>query len=191
MSKWVKRFLFGIWGLLLIPLITPTLEKWLEENVFSDPDGMATTVFPNAMATTVFNNLLAVGQQRWFKFALVFLTGIIIGVSLEWLNRKSDEKKLSSSEASASSFALFQTTSKFGPRQQDGRTMCVISSPQSCLHLSPPRNLICGYRMSMCTNCRMRHSFASISDVSVCSWRMDILTRPTVRRSPGNHFLTK
>ena len=45
------------------------------------------------MATTVFNNLLVLGQQRWFKFALVFLTGIVIGVSLEWLNRNSDEKK--------------------------------------------------------------------------------------------------
>jgi hypothetical protein len=117
MSKWFKQFLFGIWGLLLIPLIMPILEKWLEENVFSDPNGMATTVFPNAMATTVFNNLLALGQQRWFKFALVFLTGIVIGVSLESLNRKSDEKKLSSSEASASNFAVFQITSKFGPRR--------------------------------------------------------------------------
>jgi hypothetical protein len=93
MSKWLKQFLFGIWGLLLIPLITPTLEKWLEENVFSDPNGTATTVFANAMATTVFDNLLALGQQRWFKFAFVFLTGIVIGVSLEWLNRKSDERK--------------------------------------------------------------------------------------------------
>jgi hypothetical protein len=93
MSKWLKRFLFGIWGLLLIPLISPVLEKWLEENVFSDPDGTAATVFPNPTATTAFNNLLTLGQQRWFKFALVFLTGIVIGVSLEWLNRKSDENK--------------------------------------------------------------------------------------------------
>jgi hypothetical protein len=93
MSKWLKRFLFGIWGLLLIPLIMPTLQKWLEENVFSDPGSMATTVFPSAMATTIFSNLLALGQQRWFKFALVFLTGIVIGVSLELLSRKSDEKK--------------------------------------------------------------------------------------------------
>jgi hypothetical protein len=92
MSKWLKQFLFAIWGLLLIPLITPGLEKWLEENVFSDSSGMA-TVFPNATVTTGFNNLLALGQQRWFKFAVVFWTGIIIGVSLEWLNRKSDEKK--------------------------------------------------------------------------------------------------
>src|SRR5207247_4035946 len=86
MSKWLKPFLFGIWGLLLIPLITPILKKWLEENVF-DPDGMATTVFSNAMATTVFNNLLALSQRRWFAFALVFLTGIVIGVLLDWLNR--------------------------------------------------------------------------------------------------------
>jgi hypothetical protein len=93
MSKRLKQFLFGIWGLLLIPLITPILEKWLEENVFADPNGMATTVFRDAVATIVFNNLLALGQQRWFKFVAVFLTGIVIGVSLEWLNRKSDEKK--------------------------------------------------------------------------------------------------
>jgi len=93
MSKWLKQFLFGIWGLLLIPLIVPILKKWLEENVFSDPSGIATTVFRNAAATTAFDNLLALGQQRWFKFALVFLSGVVLGVSLEWLNRKSDEKK--------------------------------------------------------------------------------------------------
>ena len=104
MSRGLKQFLFGIWGLLLIPLITPILEKWLEENVFSDRNGMATTVFHNAMATTVFDNLLALGQQRWFKFALVFLTGIVIGVSLEWLNRKSDEKKASELRSLGSKF---------------------------------------------------------------------------------------
>ena len=93
MSKWLKPFLFGIWGLLLIPLITPILKKWLEANVFADPNGVATAVFRNAMASTVFDNLLALGQQRWFKFALVFLTGIVIGVSLESLKQKSNEKK--------------------------------------------------------------------------------------------------
>src|SRR5258708_1356504 len=93
MSKWLKQFLFGIWGLLLIPLITPILDKWLKENILSDSNGMATTIFADAMATTVFDNLLALGQQRWFKFALVFLTGIVIGVSLESLKRQSDEKK--------------------------------------------------------------------------------------------------
>jgi len=93
MSNWLKHFLFAIWGLLLIPVIMPILGKWLEENVFSDPHGMATAVFGHAMVTTVFDNLLALGQQRWFKFAVVFLTGIVIGVSLEWLSRKSDEKK--------------------------------------------------------------------------------------------------
>jgi hypothetical protein len=71
MSKWLKQFLFGIWGLLLIPAITPTLKKWLEENIFSDPNGMAAPVFPNGTAR-FFDNLLALGQQRWFKFALIF-----------------------------------------------------------------------------------------------------------------------
>jgi hypothetical protein len=93
MSRWLKPFLFGIWGLLLIPLTAPVIEKWLEENVFSDAGGMARTVFPNAGATSVFNNLLALGEQRWFKFAVVFLTGMVIGASLEWLSRKSDEKR--------------------------------------------------------------------------------------------------
>ncbi len=113
MSRWLKQFLFGIWGLLLIPLITPILERWLGENVFSDPNGSATTDFPNAMATTVFNNLLALGQQRWFKFALVLLTGIVIGVSLEWLNRKSDEKKASELRSLGSKFRSLSDSIKF------------------------------------------------------------------------------
>jgi len=95
------------------PPITPILGKWLEENVFSDPDGMTTAGFPNAMATTVFNNLLALGQQRWFKFALVFLTGIVIGVSLEWLNRKSDEKKASELRSLGSKFRSLSDSIKF------------------------------------------------------------------------------
>ena len=95
MSKWLKQFLFGIWGLLLIPLIAPISKKWLEENLFSDPSGTATTVFRNVVATPIFESLLALDQQRWFNFALVFWTGIVLGVSLEWLNRKSDEKKAS------------------------------------------------------------------------------------------------
>ena len=93
MSKWLKQLLFGIWGLLLIPLIAPILEKWLEENVFSDSSDITTTAFSNTMAAAAFSSLLALGHQRWFKFAFVFSTGIIIGVSIEWLSRKSDEKK--------------------------------------------------------------------------------------------------
>src|SRR5712672_292492 len=104
MSNWLKQFLFGIWGLLLIPLTVPILEKWLEENVFTDPNGIATTVFRDAMVTTVFHNFLALGQQRWFKFTLVFLTGIVVGVSLEWLNRKSDEKRASELRSLGSKF---------------------------------------------------------------------------------------
>ncbi len=93
MSELLKKFLFGLWGLLLVPLTAPVLKKWLEENVFSDPHDIVATAFRNTAATPVFNHLLALGQQHWFKLALVFLTGIVVGVSLEWLNRKWDEKK--------------------------------------------------------------------------------------------------
>jgi hypothetical protein len=84
MSKWLKRFLFVIWGLLLIPLIGTALEKWLEENVFAEP---------YAVATTISDDLVAVGQLRWFKFALVLVTGIVVGVSLESLSWKSGERR--------------------------------------------------------------------------------------------------
>jgi hypothetical protein len=104
MSKRLKQFLFGIWGLLLIPLMTPILQKWLEENVSSDPNGVATTIFRNTVAATVFDNLLALGQRHWFQFALVFLTGMVAGVSLEWLNRKSDEEKASQLRSLGSKF---------------------------------------------------------------------------------------
>jgi len=43
--------LFLIWGLLLIPLIGASFEKWFEENLFSGP---------NAVATTIFNDLVEV-----------------------------------------------------------------------------------------------------------------------------------
>src|SRR5438874_8398563 len=84
MSKWLKPLLFGIWGLLLIPLVGTTLEKWLTENVFSEP---------NAATRLVSDRLVAVGELRWFKFALVFMTGIVVGVSLETSARKSGERK--------------------------------------------------------------------------------------------------
>jgi hypothetical protein len=84
MSRWLKAVLFGIWGLLLIPLVGTALEKWLQVNVFSEP---------NAVASTISNNFVAVGQLRWFNFALVFTTGLVIGVALEQLGRTSGERK--------------------------------------------------------------------------------------------------
>src|SRR5213080_2113746 len=104
MSKWLKKVLFGFWGLLLVPLTAPVLKKWLEENVFSDPHDIVATAFRNVTATPVFNHLLALGQQPWFKLALVFLTGVVVGVSLEWLNRKSDEKKAAELRSLGSKF---------------------------------------------------------------------------------------
>jgi hypothetical protein len=162
MSKWLKRCLFGIWGLLLIPLITPIREKWLEEN----PNGVATTAFPNAVATTVFNNLLALGHQRWFEFALVFLTGTVIGVSLEWLNQKSDEKKASELRSLGSKFRSLSDSLKIRTASSEWPDNVLILNLQSSQHLCPPRNSIYGYRTSTSTNCRMRHSFVNTSDVS-------------------------
>jgi hypothetical protein len=84
MSKWLKTLLFGIWGLLLIPLIGVTVEKWLAENIFSEP---------SAVATALSDSLVAVSQLRWFKFALVFMTGMVICVLLESSARQSGERK--------------------------------------------------------------------------------------------------
>src|SRR5436305_359253 len=81
-SRWLKRFLFGVWALLLIPLVAILLEKW-HENLFSGPDAVATAV----------SDLVRLGQQRWFEFAVALSTGAVIGASLESLTRKSDEKK--------------------------------------------------------------------------------------------------
>jgi len=96
MSRLLRSLLFGIWALLLIPLLAPIVRKWLEENVFTDPGSAATTAFRDATATPAFTGLLALGQQPWFRFALAFLTGVVVGVSLEWLSRKSGERKAAS-----------------------------------------------------------------------------------------------
>jgi hypothetical protein len=64
MSKWLKRLLFGIWGLLLIPLIAPVLAKWLKENIHPDPSGITTTLFSDTFAAAVFSNLPALGHQH-------------------------------------------------------------------------------------------------------------------------------
>ena len=96
MSRLLRSLLFGIWGLLLIPLLAPVLKKWVEENVLADPVSAATTAFRDATATPAFTGLLALGEQAWFRFALAFLTGVVVGVSLEWLSRKSGEKRAAS-----------------------------------------------------------------------------------------------
>jgi hypothetical protein len=83
MSRWLKVLLFGVWGLLLIPPSGALLGKWLEENIFPEREGVS----------AISNRLVAIGQQPWFRFALVFMTGIAIGVSLESLGGKSGERR--------------------------------------------------------------------------------------------------
>jgi len=162
MSKWLKQSLLGIWGLLLIPLITPILAKWLEENVFSDPNDMATTVFHNAVATIVFSHLLALGQQRWFGFVLVFLTGVVVGVSLEWLNRRSDERKASELRSLGSKFRSLsdsiksRTASSGWPDNVRDLKSAVLSAfgsakkfdlwaPDEQVYLLPDASFLCEY----------------------------------------------
>jgi hypothetical protein len=129
MSRWLKRLLFGIWGLLLIPLIVPPLEKWLEQNVVSNSNGVTATVLSNAMAVAALSSLAAQGHQRWFKFAVVFLTGVVVGVSIEWLSRKSDQKK---------AFKLRSLGSRFRTLSDDIQARAALSAwPDNVLVLKP------------------------------------------------------
>ena len=96
MSRLLRSLLFGIWALLLVPLLAPVVRKWLEANVFTDSGSAATAAFRDATAMPAFTGLLALGEQPWFRFALAFLTGVVVGVSLEWLSRKSGEKRAAS-----------------------------------------------------------------------------------------------
>jgi hypothetical protein len=84
MFKWLKSLLFVIWALLLIPLIGTALEKWFAENIFTEP---------NAVATATSNKLVEISHLRWFESALVFMTGIVIGISLETSTRKAGERR--------------------------------------------------------------------------------------------------
>ena len=94
MSGWLKKLLFGIWGILLIPLIAPALKRWLDQNVFTDAHQVRPPrPFVTLRRPAVFSHLVALGEQPWFKLAVVFLTGLIAGVSLEWFCRKSGEKR--------------------------------------------------------------------------------------------------
>jgi hypothetical protein len=84
MFKWLKALLFVIWGLLLIPLFGATVEKWLAENVLPEP---------NAAARLISDQLVRIGELSWFKFALVFMTGLVIGISLQTSAARSGARK--------------------------------------------------------------------------------------------------
>jgi len=127
MSKWLRRFLFGIWGLVLIPLIAPPLKRWLEENVFSS--GETATVFSSTVAGVALSDLAALGHRRWFESTVIFLTGIVVGVSIEWLSWKSDEKK---------AFELRSLGSKFRTLSDNVQTRTAASVwPNNVLDLKP------------------------------------------------------
>jgi hypothetical protein len=84
MFRWIKLLLFAVWGLLLIPLIGMTLERWLAENIFFES---------SATGKLISDHLVAVNQQPWFRFALVFMTGMVIGISLETSAKRAGERR--------------------------------------------------------------------------------------------------
>ena len=157
MSKWLKPLLFGIWGLLLIPLIGTTLEKWVAENIFSEP---------NPVAAAISDNLVAAGQLRWFKFALVFMTGIVIGVSLESSTRKSGERKafelrsLGYKFRSLSDSIKSRTASPGWPNNARDLKPAIISALIS-LFLTPPATCA-----SYCTRCRLQRRERAVRVIS-------------------------
>jgi hypothetical protein len=101
MSKLLKRIAVGVWTLFLVAVIIDFINRWLGQNYFSDPN-----------IIIVINLAAFLVQQRWFQFALVFLTGIVVGISLNWFDRKSDEKKASELRTLGSKFRTLSDTIK-------------------------------------------------------------------------------
>ena len=101
MSKLLKRIAAAVWTFLLVAVIVDLIERWLGENYFSDPN-----------ITIVFNLAASIVQQRSFQFALVFLTGIVVGISLDWFDRKSGENKASELRTLGSKFRILADTIK-------------------------------------------------------------------------------
>ena len=109
MSKSLKRIAACVWTLLLVAVIIDFIKRWLGDNYFSDPNIMI-----------VFNLAALIVQQQWFQFALIFLTGIVIGISLDWFDRKSAETKASELRALGSKFRSLSDTIKIQTADSSG-----------------------------------------------------------------------
>ena len=109
MSKSLKRIALGVWILLLVAVIVDFVNRWLGENYFSDPN-----------IIIVFNLAASIVQQRWFQFGLVFLTGIVVGISLDWFDRKSRENKASELRTLGSKFRILSDAIKIQTADSSG-----------------------------------------------------------------------
>ena len=109
MWKSLKRIALGAWALLLVAVIVDFIKRWLGENYFSDPS-----------ITIVFNLADSIVRQRWFQFGLVFLTGIVVGISLDWLDRKSGENKASELRTLGSKFRILSDAIKIQTADPSG-----------------------------------------------------------------------
>jgi len=85
-SKWLKLLLFALWGLLLIPIVGAAIEAWVADNLFPGST-------PNALVAAISDQLTAVSEAPWFKFALVYMSGIVVGISLEGSAKRAGERK--------------------------------------------------------------------------------------------------
>ena len=109
MSKSLKRIALGVWILLLVAVIVDFVNRWFGENYFSDPN-----------IIIVFNLAAFTVQQRWFQFGLVFLTGIVVGISLDWFDRKSRENKASELRTLGSKFRILSDAIKIQTADSSG-----------------------------------------------------------------------
>ena len=119
MSKWLKTVIFGIWGGLLIPLVAKNLEIWLRDNVFSDR---------SALASAIFNDIIAISRLAWFNFALTLMSGVVIGVALEFLARRSGDRRAS---------AVRSLGHKFGSLSDSIKSRTPSAWPDSAHDLKP------------------------------------------------------
>ena len=94
---------------MLVAVIVDFVNRWLGENYFSDPN-----------IIIVFNLAASIVQQRWFQFGLVLFTGIVVGISLDWFDRKSDENKASELRALGSKFRILSDTIKIQTADSSG-----------------------------------------------------------------------
>ena len=167
MSKWLKQFLFGIWGL----LADPTDRASSSKNGWRKTSSPIPAVWPRRSFATLWLRPFLITFAHWASS---------VGLNLCWcfdgdrtwrltgmVEPEVGREKASELRSLGAKFRSLSDSLKYGRRRRDGRTMWVISSLQSRPHWAPPGNFICGSRMSTCTNCRMRHSFVNTSDASV------------------------
>lgn len=119
MSKWLKAVIFGIWGGLMIPPVASILEKWLQDSAL---------VYRSPLARAVFSDVIAIGRLSWLYFALTLMSGVVIGMLLESLARRSGDRRAS---------AARRLGHRFGSLSDSIKSRTPSQWPASALDLRP------------------------------------------------------